>query len=161
MAIEPRYTAGFDELYGGIAFAVCAVVLVAFFVGCASLVIPYGIPRTAEDATATFMIGVMAAFVTFPFAAVSALVVGVPLFRLWNRLGFTSLLQYLLAGAVMSAILGATVWLAHFFAGFLSGGSDFPMALWIIIMGGPTASLTVKWAARVGPVHDATIKGSF
>ncbi len=160
MADESRYTTRLDELYGGIAFAVFAVVLVAFFVGCASLLIPYGMPRTADDATATFMIGVMAAFVTFPFAAVSALVVGVPLFRLWNRLGFTSLPQYLVAGAVMSSVLGATVALAHFFAGFLASGSDFTMALWIIVMGGPTAALTVKWAARVGAVHDAAIEGS-
>jgi hypothetical protein len=144
----------FDELYGGIAFAVFVVVLVAFLVGCASLVIPYGLPRTTDDATATFLIGFTAALVTFPFAAISALVVGVPLFRLWKRFGFTTLMQYLLAGVLMSAILGTAVALAHFLAGFLEGGTDFPVALWIIAVGGPVAALTVRRVARVGAAHD-------
>jgi ABC-type Fe3+-siderophore transport system permease subunit len=118
MVNDPRSESGSNELYGGIAVAVFAVVLVGSLVGCASLLVPYGLPRTSEDANAMFLIGIMIAFVTFPFAAIAALIVGVPLFRLWNHFGFTSLSQYLLAGVIMSAILGATVALIHFFADF-------------------------------------------
>jgi hypothetical protein len=145
---------GSNELYGGIGFAVFAVTLVAFLIGCLSLVIPYGLPRTADDVTATFLIGFTAALVTFPFAAISALIVGIPLLLLWKRFGFMSLLQYLLAGVLMSAILGTAVALAHFLASFLEGGADFPLALWIIAVGGPVAALTVRWAARVEAARD-------
>jgi hypothetical protein len=146
---DSRDKTGSNELYGGIAVAVFVVVLVAFSVGCASLLVPYGLPRTSGDVNATFLIGFVTAFVTFPLAAISAIVVGIPLFRLWNHLGYTSLPQYLLAGVVISAILGTVVALTHFFAGFLSAGSDFSVALWIVAVGGPVAAITVRCVARL------------
>ena len=62
----------------------------------------------------------------------------------------TSLLQYFLAGVIMSIVLGSAVVLAHSFAGFLTGGSDFQIALSIIVVGGPVAALIVRWVPRVG-----------
>lgn len=147
---DSPYKADPNELHGGIAVAVFVVVLVAFSVGYASLLIPYGLPRTSDDATATLLVGLMTAFVTFPFAAISAQIVGVPVLRLWNHRGYTSPPQYFLAGAIMSGVLGAAVILMHFFAGFLSGGSDFSVALWIGAVGGPVVAITVRRVARVG-----------
>lgn len=49
-----------NGLYEGVVVAVLAVVLVAFLVGCASMLIPYGLPHTADDVMATIYIGFMA-----------------------------------------------------------------------------------------------------
>jgi hypothetical protein len=61
-----------NGLYEGVVVAVLAVVLVAFLVGCASLLIPYGLPHTADDVMATIVFGLMAALITLPCAVVAA-----------------------------------------------------------------------------------------
>ncbi len=149
----PNRVPSSSELYGGVAAAVFAVVFAAFVVGCAWMLISFGVPRNVDDASTVFWIGFMAAFVTFPFSAVSALVVGAPLFWLCNRFGFTSILQFLLAGFIMSCLLGAAVAVGHYFAGFLTGGFDFGLALSIVAVGGPVAALTVRWAAGFTGKH--------
>jgi hypothetical protein len=136
-----------DGLTGGITVAFIAVVVVGFLLGCASVVIPYGIPRSGADVTAVLYVGTIAAFVTFPFAGVSALLLGVPLFSLWRRLGFKSVLLYFLAGVLMSLVLSALVLAAHHFFRFLD--SDLPLAFAIIVVGGPTAALTVRYVSGV------------
>jgi len=142
-----------SELYGDVAAAVFAVVFAAFFVGCAWMLISFGVPHNLDAASAVFWIGFMAAFVTFPFTAISALVVGAPLFWLCNRFGLTSILQFLLAGLLMSCLLGTAVAMGHYFAGFLSGGFDFGLAPSIVAVGGPVAALTVRWAAGFRGTH--------
>jgi hypothetical protein len=91
-----------------------------------------------------FGIGFAASLVTLPFAIASAIVIAVPLFRFYARRGFTSILAYVLAGAVISSLLALAILLANEFAGFLTGGSDLQLALSIIFIGGPVAALTVR-----------------
>lgn len=132
------------QLAGGIVLAFIAVILVAFFVGCGSIIIPYGIPHRPDDVEATFLIGLMTAIATVPFALVSALVVGLPIFHILARRGARSVLPYLAAGLLMSAFLAFAVILSHLFADFLDGGDDFRIALWIIGLGGPVVALSVR-----------------
>ncbi len=108
------------------------------------LIIPYGVPRRPDDIEATLLIGFMTAMVTFPFAFVSTVAIGVPMFRFLHRRGSQSMLSYFVAGVLMSAVLGAAVASAHHFVDFLGGGDDFYIALWIIAIGGPVAALTVQ-----------------
>jgi hypothetical protein len=143
-----------NNLFDGVAVAVFAVVLVAFLAGFASPIVFVGLPHTDADAmgaiSLAFGIGCVAALVTLPFAIISALVIGVPLFLYWRRRGFTSVAMYFLAGAIISGVLAVALALAHAVAGFLTGGFDFPLALSIIVLGGPVAALTVRSFAGLG-----------
>lgn len=138
--------AGKSELAGGIAVGLLAVLLIAFFVGISSLIIPYGIPRSPDDVEATFFVGLMTSMVTFPFAFISALTIGVPIFRFLHRRGFQSVVSYVAAGVLMSVVLGAAVASAHHFADFLIGG-DYYVALGIVAIGGPVAALAVRFVS--------------
>jgi hypothetical protein len=143
-----------NSLFDGIAVAVFAVVLLAFLVGFVSPIVFVGLPDTGVDTMGAFSlafgIGCVAALVTLPFAIISALVIGVPLFLYWRRRGFTSVAMYLLAGAIISGVLALVLALAHAVAGFLTGGFDFLLALSIIALGGPVAALTVRSFSSVG-----------
>jgi hypothetical protein len=142
------------KLAVGVAVALVAVLLVAFLVGCASLVIPYGWPRFYDDVSAVLSIGFVVAIVTIPFAAVSAIVVGVPIFKFMHKQGFNSFPHYLASGIVISLVLAAVMTLARQFAGFLDTDSDFQLALWIIGIGGPVAALIFRSVTGVGPSVD-------
>lgn len=148
-----------NNLFDGIAVAVIAVVFLAFLAGFASPFMFVELPNIRVDVTGTFSlafgIGFVAALVTLPFAIISALVIGVPLFLFWRHRGFTSLAMYFLAGAIISAVLVLALTLAHDIGGFLTGGFDFPLALSIIILGGPVAALTVRSVSGVGAKQNA------
>ena len=60
------------NLFEGVVFAVLAVVLVGFLVGCASLLIPYGLPHTADDMMATISVGFIVV-IGGPVAALTAM----------------------------------------------------------------------------------------
>lgn len=147
-----------NNLFDGIAVAVFAVVFLAFLAGFVSPIVWVGLPHAGGDVTGAFSvafgIGCVAALVTLPFAIVSALVIGVPLFLYWRRRGFTSLAMYFLAGAIMSAVLALALALAHAIAGLLTSGFDFPLALSITILGGPVAALTVRSVSGVSAIRN-------
>jgi hypothetical protein len=139
-----------NGLYEGIVVAVLAVVLVAFLVGCASMLIPYGLPHTTDDTMATISIGFVAALITLPCAVVAAILVGAPLLYLWRRQGLTSIPLYFLAGVIMSVLLVLIMSVMHHLVSFVPNSSDFRLALIIVIIGGPVAALTVRYVARSG-----------
>ncbi len=138
------------SLFEGIVFAVLAVVLVGFLVGCASLLIPYGLPHTADDMMATISVGFVAALITFPCAVVASVVVGAPLLYLWRRRGLTSRPMSLLAGFVMSGLLMLITSVLHRLVGFVPNDSDFRLAVIIVVIGGPVAALTAMYGAASG-----------
>jgi len=139
-----------NGLYEGVVVAVLAVVLVAFLVGCASMLIPYGLPHTADDVMATIYIGFMAALITLPCAVVAAVVVGAPLLYLWRRQGLTSNPMYLLAGVITSGLLALIISVMHRMVEFVPDSSDFRLALIIVVIGGPIAALTARYVAGSG-----------
>jgi hypothetical protein len=139
-----------NGLYEGIVVAVLAVVLVAFLVGSASMLIPYGLPHTADDIMATISIGFVAALITLPCAVVAAVVLGAPLLYLWRSRGFTSIPMHLFAGLIISALLALIMCVLHQLVRFVPDSSDFRLALIIAIIGGPVAALTAGYVARSG-----------
>lgn len=139
-----------NGLYEGVVVAVLAVVLVAFLVGCASLLIPYGLPHTADDVMATIFFGLMAALITLPCAVVAAVVVGAPLLYLWRCQGLTSSPMYLLAGVIMSGLLVLIISVMHQLLNFVPNSSDFRLAVTIVIIGGPVAAMTARYVAGSG-----------
>jgi hypothetical protein len=138
------------NFYDGVVVAVLAVVFVAFLVGTASLLIPYGLPHTMDDVMATIMIGFVTSLITLPCASMGAIFVGVPVLLLLRHRGFTSYSAYLFGGVVISTVLLITIWLMHREIGFVPNDSDFKLAVVIVIIGGPVAATTVKCIGKIG-----------
>ena len=134
-------------LYDGIFLAFLATMAIVFIVGAASLPICYGLPKSADDVMAALYIGLMSTMVAFPVAAIASLFIGVPLFAVLRRRGYTSPLNYFVAGILMSAVVTGLVFAAHQFKGFLTD-SDFYLSLWMIAIAGPVAALTVKYVSE-------------
>jgi uncharacterized membrane protein len=97
-----------SRLFGGIAAATLAVVGVAFLGGCLFVVTTidgYQISRTAEYLGVMIYVGTICALMAVPMSVVAAIAVGTPIFLLWRRRGYRSILAYLFAGALMSVLV--------------------------------------------------------
>jgi hypothetical protein len=131
------------------ATAVLAVLAVAFIVGAASWFITYGFPHSLLQLASPLVFGAFVAFVSLPFAVFSLVVVGTPLFRLWDRRGLSSVTAYLFAGAILSLITALfLVGYTRYVFDVLSNGSELPLALSIVLLAGPCAALTARRVLR-------------
>ena len=92
------------------------------------------------------MIGVPAAALTAPVAAIVAVVIGMPLFGLLIRRRFRAVLIYVLAGLVMSVPTVVFLSVIHFHYAFLVA-DDFAFAVSLICIEGPIAGWAFWWAA--------------
>jgi hypothetical protein len=140
-----------SRLWGGIAAAVLAVVVIAFLGGCLFVVVTvdgYRLSNTAEYIGAMSYVGFVCAFAALPMSVVAAIAVGVPILTLWRRHGYNSVIAYLLAGILMSVIVALVLSIARrMMSDFLWLDSDYWLALAIVAVAGPVAALTVRAVA--------------
>lgn len=118
-----------------------AVVAAAFLIGFVDAAWVDGVPRTANDSLQMAQFGVIVAGFTAPFAFVVAIVFGIPVFWYWRWRGYQSLVSHLLAGALLSLLAVIAFGIFDHFSMWFSG-SDFDLAIWIIVVAGPVAALT-------------------
>lgn len=136
---------------GGLAAGCAAAVGVAFLAGCAfAITIGHGThvdPSSGKKVLdvlplgAVLGVGMFTAFVAAPIAIVVTIVVGAPLFSLYTRRGYRSLMAYIGAGVLMSVAVGAPVAAANYFWGWLEGA--FLLAMPAIGIAGPVAALVI------------------
>jgi hypothetical protein len=127
----------------GLIAAFFAVLLVAFLIGCASVVFVVGWPRLLSDLSDTATIGFMVMMGAFPFTAVSAFAIGLPALGLLQHEKYTSFLSYFAAGLAIALVLSGALFLSHHFMTFLTD-SDFDLSLWIAGIGAPVGALACR-----------------
>jgi hypothetical protein len=95
-----------SRLFGGIAAAGAAAVPVAFLTGYLATVVVVTLEAKRFSFESllgpAFAVGFICALVAVPASLAICVVFGVPIFRLWVRLGRRSLPDFLLAGSVIS-----------------------------------------------------------
>jgi hypothetical protein len=140
-----------NPLWGGIAAAVFAVVVVAFLGGCLFVVVTvdgYQLSKTGDYIGVMGYVGFVCAFVALPMSILAAIIVGAPILTVWQRRGYTSIVAYLLAGILMSVIVALVLSVARrILSDFLWGDDDYWLALAIVAVAGPVAALTVRAVA--------------
>jgi len=160
--IEHNMNAQRDRLLGGLAAAWATAVMVAFVAGClyaitSSMEPPLAPPvggssgPVAVPFEAVLSIGTVAAIVAVPIAGLAAFVLGLPIFRFWNRRGYSSPIAYLGAGALIAGVVAGTVAAAHYLVGFLAR-SDLVFGIVTIFAAAPLSALTV-WAIDRRPLR--------
>jgi hypothetical protein len=141
-----------SQLWGGIAAAVVAVVVVAFLGGCLFVVLTvngYRLSKTTEYIGAMSYVGFVCAVAALPLSVVASIVVGVPILTLWRRRGYRSILASFFAGALMSVLVAVVLSIWHRISrDFLWLESDYWLAMSIVAVAGPVAALTVRAVAR-------------
>jgi hypothetical protein len=98
--------------------------------------------------------GLLTAMIALPVVLVLTCGIGLPIFRLWVRRGYSNVALYV-AGGIIIAVIGALiVAAAHAVGGFLSG-SDLRFAMLLIAVSGPVAGFVVWYVLRRSLVASA------
>jgi hypothetical protein len=140
--------------------AVTSVVGLAFIGGClyglwlgrGPVGTPLGVgPSVGQNIVDLLTFGGITALIAFPSASVLSLVVGVPLFRLWLRRGYSGIGAYLAGGLIVAMVGAVIIGAAHFFAGFQIE-THFWFILLLVAVSGLTAGFVVwyvLWRSQV------------
>jgi hypothetical protein len=142
-----------DRLMRGLLAADGATVVLAFIGGCAyATMLGRGHggnvrPVASLPLGAVVGIGAVVALATALIAAVTALVLALPLFAFLLRHKVSSAIAYLGAGVFLALVLAAIFAAAHYFADFLIG-PDFLFGLLAIAISGPLVGV-MFWIVAV------------
>lgn len=96
--------------------------------------------------------GGITALISFPSASVLSFGVGVPLFRLWLRRGYSGVAAYIAGGLIVAMVGAVIIGAAHLFAGFLIE-THFWFVMLLIGISGLTAGFVVwymLWRSQIG-----------
>lgn len=92
--------------------------------------------------------GLFTAMIALPVALVLILVIGLPVFRLWIRRGYSNVAEYIGGGAIVGIAGAALIAIVHVLSVDFLVDSDFRFAMLLIGICGPVAGLTVWYVLR-------------
>jgi len=133
-----------DRFTVGIVAAWATEILVSLVVGCAYSISGAGglaSLKLPDAGSGIFWISTVFAFIGAVVGIVATLALGVPILKLFIRHGYTSGPAFLVAGIIISAVLGAVFYGSHQFGAKLMD-MDFNFAMIAVFISGPLAGLS-------------------
>jgi hypothetical protein len=146
------------HLGGALAAAGVVAIGVAFLGGCFyPFLVELMSPHTASGVRSSFSgvspmilvdFGLFTAMIALPVTLVLIFGIGLPVFRLWIRRGYSNIAQYIGGGVIVAIIGVALIGVAHVLSVDFLIDSDFRFALLLIGICGPVAGLTVWYVLQ-------------
>jgi hypothetical protein len=164
IVVEDRHTQGCIEmnphrkpLGGALVAAAISAIGIAFLSGCFypfllrlwSVSAATAVRPSYNDAGFMVLLnfGLITAMVALPVTLALTCGVGLPLFRLWMRRGYSSVAAYIGGGIIIAMVGALIIATAHFLADFLVD-SNFLFAMLIIGVSGPVAGFVVWYVLQ-------------
>jgi hypothetical protein len=132
-----------DRLTGGITCAWLSVLFITFLTSCVYFQNQLHRSLRWTDASQIVSLGLVTVVFASPFVSAAALLLGLPIFRSMRRNRRDSVEAFLLAGFLISGVSAVAMsLLAYFGPGIFD--LELHLALWVIVISGPVASLVVR-----------------